>query len=201
MFLLLLFQKIMLLNYELLNQGPCFIHSLAHSIFSINVCWKQKHKCLSEQMISSLNFRAVWRGVLPTVACRSVSHNCQFEANQITECSLATCQAFDTGSSLTNRLHPWGICSFSWERNFFLAELTGACFFHPSSSKRLWKCLWISETFPHSLRSVNTANNVFTDSASIAEPPQPIGQTLCLVPEKQTKKTHGPGRPQPWRNI
>lgn len=112
-------------------------HSLSGTqyIFSINVCWMQKHKRLSEQMISSLNFRVMWWGVLLTAACRSVFHNCQFEANQITKCSLATCQAFDTGSSLTHRLHPRGICSFPWERNFFLAELTGACFStHPQVS-------------------------------------------------------------------
>lgn len=110
-------------------------HSLSGTQYSLNVCWMQKHKRLSDQMILSLNFRVVWWGVLPTVACRSVFHNCQFEANQITKCSLATCRAFDTGSSLMNRFHPWGICSFPWERNLFLAEVTGAWFStHPQVS-------------------------------------------------------------------
>lgn len=63
-------------NYEILKTGTKF-HSVPGTQYIRNVCQMQKHKCLSEQMVSSLNFSRVRLGVLPTVASRSAFHHCR----------------------------------------------------------------------------------------------------------------------------
>ena len=63
-------------NYKILKTGSKF-HSVPGTEYIHNVCRMQKHICLSEQMVSSLNFSRARLGVLPTVAARSAFHHCQ----------------------------------------------------------------------------------------------------------------------------
>jgi hypothetical protein len=79
----------------------------------------QKHKCLSEQMASPLNFKACDLVFFPQLSLKLFFTTTRtFEANWITKYFSATLPSFLMLSVLHREIHPQGICIFPKARRF-----------------------------------------------------------------------------------